>query len=370
MARAVGGRGIRWFAKKVGTPQPAFAHTALLACVTTIHRAQDKRSIGSFVSAIYFASWRRCAFLGLLGAAACTAVVAGNADDQVGPASTSEAAPAPPTGGDVKSPSSAPTAADGRGLPCDVAALLQHYCVGCHSSPPTGGAPNALLSYDAMVAKSTLDATQNVGAMSVTLLANGVMPPKPSPAPSAAEKAALSAWVAAGMPRSSCTVAITGGTAMSPYDTPLKCSSGTTWTRGDSGSAQMHPGGACIACHAQAGGAGGDDEAPRYAIAGTVYPSAHEPNDCNGSSTSAMGALSVLITEANGKTHSLPVNAAGNFFYSGTIATPYTAQITAGSAIRAMTHTQTSGDCNACHTVNGASNTAVIPNAPGRIMAP
>jgi len=295
--------------------------------------------------------------------------------DQLGPSTTSNvtADPSLPSGASgmgtmMPTTSSPPVVADASGLPCEVAALLQHYCVGCHSSPPTGGAPNALLSYDALVAKSALDPSQQVGPMSVKLMASGVMPPKPVAAPSAAEQAALQAWVTAGMPRSSCTVEIPGGVAMNPYGTPLQCSSGTTWTRGDKGSAQMHPGQACIACHAKQGG--GEDEAPRFTIAGTVYPTAHEPNDCNGTSTSSAGALSVLITEANGKTHSLAVNAAGNFSYTGGIATPYTAEVVAGSAVRAMAHTQTSGDCNGCHTVNGSSNTTGAVSAPGRIMAP
>ena len=33
------------------------------------------------------------------------------------------------------------------------------------------------------------------------------------------------------------------------FDTPTVCTSGTMWTRGDRGSASMHPGGACITCH-------------------------------------------------------------------------------------------------------------------------
>jgi cytochrome c553 len=131
----------------------------------------------------------------------------------------------------------------------------------------------------------------------------------------------------------------------------------------------MHPGGACIACHAKQGG-GGDDEAPRFTIGGTVYPTAHEPDDCNGTSMSSAGTLSVLITEANGKAHSLAVNTVGNFSYTGSIATPYTAQVVAGSAVRAMAHAQTSGDCNGCHTVNGSSTTTGAASAPGRIMAP
>ena len=127
----------------------------------------------------------------------------------------------------------------------------------------------------------------------------------------------------------------------------------------------MHPGGTCISCHSSTGG-----EGPRYAIAGTVYPSAHEPDDCNGTAKTSSGAVSVLITEANGTTRTLAVNSAGNFYYQGALTTPYKAQVQAGSAVRVMTHTQTSGDCNGCHTVNGASTVAGADAAPGRIMSP
>lgn len=253
----------------------------------------------------------------------------------------------------------------GSGLPCEVTALLQHYCVGCHSSPPVGGAPQPMLSYDNLVAPATLDATQKVGAYSVALMKTGVMPPKPAAAPSAAEQAAFEAWVSAGMLKQACTTPVDAGTvATNPYDTPLTCTGGATWKNGNRGSDLMHPGGACISCHSMGG------DGPAYSIAGTVFPSAHEPDDCNGAATSSSGALSVLITEANGKTHTVAVNSVGNFFYSGTIATPYHAQVNAGSAVRVMTHTQTSGDCNGCHTVNGATNTPGANAAPGRIMAP
>jgi mono/diheme cytochrome c family protein len=245
-----------------------------------------------------------------------------------------------------------------------VTALLRHYCVSCHSSPPTGGAPQALLSYGSLVATATTDPTKKVGALSVSYMLSGVMPPKPATPPSASELAAFQSWVQIGMPQAACQVEVDAGTAKNPYDTPLQCSSGTTWQGGDRGSDLMHPGLPCIACHTSRG------EGPGYSIAGTVFPSAHEPDDCNGAASSASGPLSVLITEANGNTHTLPVNSAGNFFLRGTITTPYQAEVHSGGSVRVMTHTQTSGDCNGCHTVNGSSNTAGATSAPGRIMAP
>jgi hypothetical protein len=303
----------------------------------------------------------------------CTSTIAGGSDLQtignVGGASSGSAGGVSGgvAGASSGSAGSTGTTVDtgGTGLPCDVSALLEHYCVGCHSSPPVGGAPEALLSHDNLVATATLDSTQKVGAYSVTLMQTGVMPPKPAAAPTATEQAAFAAWVTAGMPKEACTTPVDAGVvATNPYDTPLKCTSGSTWTRGDHGSSSMHPGGTCISCHAMGG------NGPQYAVAGTVFPSAHEPDDCNGTSTSSAGGLSVLITEANGTTHTLAVNSVGNFYYEGSITTPYHAQVQAGSVVRVMTHTQTSGDCNGCHTVNGSSNTPGAASAPGRIMAP
>jgi hypothetical protein len=148
----------------------------------------------------------------------------------------------------------------------------------------------------------------------------------------------------------------TGGTGdAGNTDTPTVCTSQQTWTRGDRGSPLMHPGGTCITCHDANGG-------PSFSIAGTVFPTAHEPDDCDGVTGTA--TLQVVITDANNQTTTLTVNSAGNFYSAAAIATPFSAKVVSGTRERAMTDTQTSGDCNSCHTVDGANG------APGRIMAP
>ncbi len=135
------------------------------------------------------------------------------------------------------------------------------------------------------------------------------------------------------------------------------CTSGKTWTRGDRGSELMHPGVACIECHAKRA------DAPRFTIAGTVYPTEHEPDNCNGASGTTAGAK-VVITGADGKELSLPVNSVGNFYTTTAVAKPFKAKVVAGGKERAMTASQTVGDCNSCHTETGANN------APGRIALP
>jgi mono/diheme cytochrome c family protein len=114
---------------------------------------------------------------------------------------------------------------------------------------------------------------------------------------------------------------------------------------------------ACISCHQSSGG-----EAPGFAIAGTVYPSAHEPDKCNGASGST--GIQVQIIPKSGQTITLTPNGVGNFSYSGAIALPYQAKVIYMGRERIMSTPQQSGDCNGCHTQSGAMS------APGRILLP
>jgi hypothetical protein len=117
----------------------------------------------------------------------------------------------------------------------------------------------------------------------------------------------------------------------------------------------MHPGLPCISCHRGAG-------PPPFFLAGTVYATAHEPNDCNGSRAGV--EATVVITGADGILLTLPINSVGNFYSAQPVALPFTAKVVAGSVQRAMSTPQTRGDCNSCHTEAGANG------APGRIMLP
>jgi cytochrome c553 len=120
----------------------------------------------------------------------------------------------------------------------------------------------------------------------------------------------------------------------------------------------MHPGQACIACHER------DDEGPRFLLAGTAYPSAHEPDECYG----ANGDATVVIKGADGRTVSLRLQSSGNFFLEAeddvTLALPYTAVLRYDGRERAMATPQTIGDCNSCHSQEGANG------APGRVTLP
>ncbi|WP_053238376.1 hypothetical protein [Sandaracinus amylolyticus] len=183
-----------------------------------------------------------------------------------------------------------------------------------------------------------------------------------------AQIAAFEAWIADGMPAGTCAVD-------DPWSTPVQCTSMRTWTDGDDKSPEMKPGGTCVSCHAR------EADEPLFWAAGTVYPTAHEPDDCNGADT--RGAAIVEITDAEGRVSRLAPNRAGNFFLvrpsdedddedevepGGALATqfayPYTVRVLYEGRERAMLTPQTSGDCNACHTTAGTNG------APGRILLP
>jgi hypothetical protein len=125
------------------------------------------------------------------------------------------------------------------------------------------------------------------------------------------------------------------------------CTSGRRYQGGNG--PQMRPGRTCQGCH-------------NFAIAGTVFPTLHEPDNCNGASGG--GQVSVVITDANGMTITLPVNNVGNFYMRGQIARPFKAKVVVGGKERAMVLPQMVGQCNSCHTTDGTSL------APGRIMLP
>jgi hypothetical protein len=136
------------------------------------------------------------------------------------------------------------------------------------------------------------------------------------------------------------------------------CTSGTFWTNGNTASANMQPGLACAACHLASA------LAPHPQFIGTVYPSLHEVDGCNGQVTAG---TTVVIRGSDGMVVSLPVSQpSGNFLSAATthLALPYSAQITNASRVTSTQTPHNFGDCNSCHTAAGANG------APGRLVAP
>jgi cytochrome c553 len=243
--------------------------------------------------------------------------------------------------------------ADLAGVPCDVAVLIETNCLGCHINT----AP-ALGSLDALTAMASSDPSRTVAAIALDAMRGiGAAMPPSGTALSEAEIAPFADWVAAGMPAGDCGAADPGP---NPFDVAPVCSTGLFWTSGDDGSREMHPGQACINCHDS------ESEGPNYVIAGTVFATGHEPDDCYGSDGDLQGA-SVHVTDANGQQISLPVRDAGNFYLEdGTVVFPISVKVVYGGKEIAMPSLLQAGqgDCNSCHSQYGTDE------APGRIILP
>jgi hypothetical protein len=250
------------------------------------------------------------------------------------------------------------------GLPCDVQAIIENRCLACHDgikAPP-------MLKYTDLIAKAKSDPTKTLAELSVIRMkdSQNPMPPPPAVGPEPDEIQIFEDWVKAGTPRNdkACTDPPPDGGAGDAGPLPLGdagdggkvCTSGVYWALGNTGSPLMHPGMACNACHVLNGG-------PNLRIGGTVYPTLNEADDCNGKGPPPQ--LTVIVTAADGKEFSLPVNASGNFLLDRMQPKPpFKARVTDGTKTRAMVGTVTSGDCNSCHTVAGRNG------APGRILHP
>jgi cytochrome c553 len=243
-------------------------------------------------------------------------------------------------------------------LPCDVQTLLVNRCDSCHGSTPSGGAPKSLVTYANLTSADTANTAMTEAQVALQRMQSSAspMPPSPASAATSTEIATLQNWINNGYPSGSC-----GGDAGAPPSDPLNapptCTSNTTWTRGTNGSSSMEPGQACITCHSKSG------EAPKFVIAGTLYPTGHEPDNCNG--VNGTTGAKVVVTGSNGTIVTLTPNSAGNFYSSTTLPPPYKAKVVSSAGVeRVMSGTASTGDCNSCHTQSGANS------APGRITLP
>jgi len=259
-------------------------------------------------------------------------------------------------------------------LPCDVAPIVEAHCTICHGEPLRSGAPQALLSLEQWRADApTLPGTSN-GALSVIRMGDTNQPMPPSGAITAEEQAVIADWVNAGMPGGECTAATTPDPALDAQPT---CTSMETWPAPSHFAPghqadEMFPGMPCIGCHTNPSAFGQNEGGPNFDLGGTVYLTAHEPDNCFGVDGATFSDVIVHIEDANGSTWDLPVDATGNFFlaFSGLVP-PYSAKVINDVGIRAMSYKPMSGDCNSCHTAEGSNGgDPAAPTAPGRILAP
>ncbi len=300
----------------------------------------------------------------LLTAAMLSLALSGCTDDSL-PAGPGERSSEPDSGALVPPPTdTGPLMGD---LPCELVATLSTRCGSCHGPTPAGGAPMPLVTHADLTRASTRDPNLSFAERAVLRMraTSAPMPPGGARVPEN-EIAAFEAWIASGMLTANCDT----DPPPDPFDTPVQCTSGRTWPRrGDEGP-EMHPGRACIGCHTA------ERDGPTLWLGGTVYPTAHEPDDCFGVDGSA-GAI-VEITDAEGRVFRLAPNANGNFLlenasepdddyeapFTRTFTYPYRARVLFEGRERAMGTAQMTGDCNGCHTANGANG------APGRILLP
>ena len=255
-------------------------------------------------------------------------------------------------------PSSKPANTTPEGLPCAVSDVLSASCTSCHSDPPTGGAPNALLTYSDLTQPSKADASVTMAEASLARMQNAVSPMPPDGSAGADEIAALQKWVDAGLPPGTCDTVNAPDPAFAGASV---CSSGKMWTSGNQGSSRMNPGMACNKCHKA-------DHIFTFDAAGTVYPTGHEPDRCNGTNGSTLKDVIVRITGSDGKTYDAHPNTVGNFWFDATgVKMPYTAKVISSAGERVMSEPQSDGDCNLCHTDQAGGNGTL---SPGRIVIP
>lgn len=231
------------------------------------------------------------------------------------------------------------------GLPCDVASLLQNRCDACHGSPALA-APDSIVDYADLVSPAPSDKAKTTAQVSLERMRDVTSPMPPSGLLAAAEVAVLESWINAGEPRSTCD-----GADRPDAGAPV-CTSGLYDTR--SFGPGMGPGRSCNECHGQ-----NELDPPIFTIAGTVYPALREPADCVGDTSAT-----VVVTDAKGTTLTLPTSAAGNFTSQQAVVFPIQVKVTRGDQTREMETSPYSGDCNSCHTQDGAQG------APGRVQAP
>ena len=147
----------------------------------------------------------------------------------------------------------------------------------------------------------------------------------------------------------------------------LMCATGTFWGRGDRGDNEMHPGRACIQCHETW------HRGPTFSIAGTVYGAFNEEDDCDGypsDDSDQSHRARIEVIDGNNHRFLIFANRVGNFYTTYPLRMPlrHVRVISPSGAVADMNSPAPHGDCNACHTRDGAMTST--GTAPGRIVIP
>lgn len=210
------------------------------------------------------------------------------------------------------------------------------------------GAPFALL---------TRADVKDASARMLFRLQAGTMPPAPRSVPPF-EVGLFAAWIDAGFPETGACTALPDAGVVDAGQ-PTTCGSGAFYDLNlEPPGELMNPGLSCPTCHLSNGL---DYVAFKYA--GTVMAGLHEKNLCKSPPTSDGGVVEILSPDG-GLFWAWAVNTSGNFRTLDAGPSPYVARLTRGGATKASQTTHTSGDCNSCHTEQGANG------APGRLTWP
>ncbi len=240
---------------------------------------------------------------------------------------------------------------------CDVKPVLQAECGSCHGVSPVAGAP-VLVSRADLLAGSSRGGTmldRSIIRLSTTPV-SAAMPP--GIGGTATNISLFTDWRANGMPDCATDGGTGGGAGGGGGTAATTCTSGVRWSFGNNLGVRMNPGEACVSCHQSR------RRGPVAGFMGTVYPSLHEATLCT--VTSVPSGVSVEILDMAGVVRSTFTISAANDgnFYGGVqgMPSPYRARVVQNGVVKSeMRGAQTSGDCNVCHTEQGAQG------APGRI---
>ena len=233
---------------------------------------------------------------------------------------------------------------DAGALPCDVASLVKKYCADCHVDPPKNSAPFPISNHDEAVAAAP---------RMLIRMRLGTMPPV-NPKPTAREIDAFELWMDAGYPvTGSCTDA---GTIDAGF--PTTCASGNFYNQNAEVPGElMNPGLSCPTCHLSLG-----LSYVAFSYAGTVMPGPHEQDRCKSPGRDG-GRVEILEVDGGPGLLFTP-NSSGNFRTLDAGPGPFIARISAGGMSKTSMSLHLSGDCNTCHTEQGANG------ASGRLTWP
>lgn len=245
-------------------------------------------------------------------------------------------------GGDAGKP-------DAGSLPCDVQQLVTSACNDCHTSPAMGGAPFALLTHADVKAAS---------ARMLLRMQAGTMPPAPRPAVPASAIAQFAEWIDAGFPEvGTCSPIPDAG--MQDAGPTTTCASGVFYDQLTEPPGElMNPGLSCPTCHIA-----NNLFYVAFTYAGTVMAGPREKSTCKPPAGFDGGTVEILFPDG-GTAWKTDVNSSGNFRTLDAGPAPYVARLTRGGQTKVSQTTHTSGDCNSCHTEQGANG------ASGRLTFP